>query len=40
MPLFEHGDIRLEVDEDGFIQNPDEWTEEIGVALSTTEGVD
>ena len=40
MPLFEHGDIKLEVDEDGFIQNPDEWNEAIGVALATTEGVD
>jgi len=40
MPLFEHGDITLEVDEDGFIQNPDEWNEDVGKALATTEGVD
>ena len=40
MPIFEHGDIRLEVDEDGFITNPDEWNEDIGRALATTEGVD
>jgi len=40
MPLFEHGDISLEVDEDGFITNPDEWNEEVGLALASTEGVD
>jgi tRNA 2-thiouridine synthesizing protein E len=40
MPTFEHGDIKLEVDEDGFIQDPDEWNEQVAAALATTEGVD
>lgn len=40
MPTFEHGDISLEVDEDGFIQDPDEWNEQVAEALATTEGVD
>ena len=40
MPMFEHGDISLVVDEDGFMQEPDKWTEEVAEALATTEGVD
>ena len=40
MPYFEHGDIKLEVDEDGFITEPELWNEEIAKALATTENVD
>ncbi len=40
MPLFEHGDIKLEVDEDGFVQDPETWNEDVAKALGTTEGVD
>lgn len=40
MPTFEHGDVKIEVDEDGFIQNPEEWNEDVAKALATTEGVD
>ena len=40
MPTFEHGDISLEVDEDGFMQEPDLWSEDVATALATTEGVD
>ena len=40
MATFEHGDIKIEVDEDGFMENPEEWNEAIAVALATTEGVD
>jgi tRNA 2-thiouridine synthesizing protein E len=40
MALFEHGDIKIDVDEDGFMNEPDLWTEEIGAALATTEGVE
>ena len=29
MALFEHGDLKIEVDEDGFMQEPDLWTEEV-----------
>ncbi len=39
MAIFTHGNISLEVDEDGFIQNPDQWNEEVAKALATTEGV-
>ena len=40
MPTFEHGDISIEVDEDGFMLEPEAWNEDIAKALSTTEGVD
>ena len=39
MAIFEHGDIKIEVDEDGFMQEPDEWNEEVAKALATTEEV-
>jgi dissimilatory sulfite reductase related protein len=29
-----------DVDEDGFLEDPDIWTEEVGTAFATTEGVD
>ena len=40
MPIFEHGEIKIEVDEDGFMQEPELWNEEVAKALATTEGVD
>ena len=40
MATFECGDISLAVDEDGFLQEPDKWNEEVAAALATTEGVE
>lgn len=40
MPTFEHADIKIEVDEDGFMEEPEEWTEAVARALAGTEGVD
>jgi tRNA 2-thiouridine synthesizing protein E len=40
MALFEHGNVKIEVDEDGFMMNPDEWNDEVAAALATTEGVE
>jgi TusE/DsrC/DsvC family sulfur relay protein len=40
MPQFEHGDVSIVVDEDGFMQEPDKWDEKIAVALATTEAVE
>ena len=40
MPIFEQGDIKISVDEDGFMEEPEVWTEKIAAALATTEGVD
>ena len=40
MAIFEHGDIKIEVDEDGFMAEPEKWNEEVALALATTEAVD
>jgi tRNA 2-thiouridine synthesizing protein E len=40
MPIFEHGEVKIDVDEDGFMQEPEMWNEAIAKALATTEGVD
>jgi tRNA 2-thiouridine synthesizing protein E len=40
MPTFTLGEISLNVDEDGFMQEPDLWNKEVAAALATTEGVD
>jgi tRNA 2-thiouridine synthesizing protein E len=37
---FEYGDIKMEVDEDGFIQEPDKWNDDVAAALATTEAVE
>lgn len=39
MPIFEWEDVKVEVDEDGFMENPDEWNERIAEALASTEDV-
>lgn len=40
MATFEHGNVSVDVDEDGFLTEPSEWTEDVAAALATTEGVD
>lgn len=40
MPIFEYKDLKIEVDEDGFIQEPEQWNEEVAVALASTEDVE
>ena len=40
MATFEYGDVKIEVDEDGFMDDPSEWNDAIAIALATTEGVD
>ena len=37
MPLFEWHDVKINVDDDGFMENPDQWNEDIAVALASTE---
>lgn len=39
MAVVELGGKMLEIDEDGFIQDPSEWDEEVAKALAVTEGV-
>ena len=40
MAKFEMGSVSIEVDEDGFMQEPEKWNEEVAAALGETEGVD
>lgn len=40
MAIFEHGEVKIEVDEDGFMEEPEQWTDAVALALATTEGVD
>ena len=40
MAIFEVGEVKIEVDEDGFMQEPEQWNETVAKALATTEGVD
>jgi tRNA 2-thiouridine synthesizing protein E len=39
MSTFTLGEITLLVDEDGFMQEPEKWNEEVALALASTEGV-
>ena len=29
MALFEHGNVKIQVDEDGFMEEPEVWNEEV-----------
>ena len=39
MAMIEVNGIQIEVDEDGFIQEPDRWSEALAVAIAETEDV-
>jgi tRNA 2-thiouridine synthesizing protein E len=39
MPVIELEGVQVEVDEDGFIQEPDLWSEELARAIAMTEDV-
>jgi dissimilatory sulfite reductase related protein len=40
MRKFQVGDIIFDIDDDGFIQQPDLWNSAVADALATTEGVE
>lgn len=40
MPTFTQGEVAIAVDEDGFMQEPDKWSEVVAAALATGEGVE
>ena len=40
MAEVELGGMMVEIDEDGFIQDPDVWNEAVAASLAQTEGVD
>ena len=39
MSTFTQGNVSIEVDEDGFMLEPEKWNEDVAEALATTEGV-
>jgi tRNA 2-thiouridine synthesizing protein E len=39
MPMFEYKNVKFLVDEDGFMENPDEWNEDVAYALASTEDI-
>ncbi len=39
MPMVSYGGKDIEIDEDGFIQDPNEWNEKVALDLAETEGV-
>ena len=39
MPFLEWNEVKIEVDEDGFMENPEEWNEKVAFALASTEDV-
>ena len=40
MPTFTKDDVSIEVDEDGFMAEPENWNEAVAAAIATTEGVE
>lgn len=40
MPLLVWQDLNISIDEDGFLENPEEWDERIALALASTENVE
>jgi tRNA 2-thiouridine synthesizing protein E len=40
MPTVSYGGKDLDIDEDGFIQDPEQWDEAVAADLAKTEGVD
>ena len=40
MPTLEWNDIKITIDDDGFMQDPDLWNERVALALASTEGVE
>jgi len=39
MAILEYENIKIDVDEDGFMEEPDQWNEDVARALATTEDV-
>jgi tRNA 2-thiouridine synthesizing protein E len=40
MPFFESGDLRVAIDDKGYLTDFDSWTREIAVALARTEKIE
>ena len=39
MPIFEFQEFKLDVDDDGFLEQPEIWNNEVALALASTEGL-
>jgi len=39
MPTLEYADVRIEVDEEGYLVNFDDWNEKVACALAEREGI-
>jgi len=39
MPQLKVGEIALELNEDGFLQAPDRWNDDVAAALAKTDGI-
>ncbi len=39
MSVFEWEDVKVEIDQDGFMRQPELWNEHIALALASTEGL-
>ncbi len=39
MPQFEFNKLKIKVDSDGFMENPDEWNQDIAFVLASDEGI-
>ena len=40
MPVIDYGELKIEVDGEGFLKEPDSWNERVACALALQEGVD
>ena len=40
MPVIEYSGTKITLDEDGYLLNPDEWTEKIACAMAEREGIE
>lgn len=39
MAVFEWNELKLEVDEEGFLQQPELWDDRVALALASTDGI-
>lgn len=40
MPVVEYGSLKINVDEEGYLVNPEEWNEKVACALAEQQGVE
>ena len=40
MPVITYSGLKINVDDEGFLENPDDWNEKVACALAENEGVE